>query len=242
MKIALISDIHANLEALVSVVKQIEKLHVDEIYCLGDVIGYGCEPSACLDIVNKIASVKLLGNHEAVVLGMISTKSYTETARISSDWTKDKLSEKDIEIISSFQMTHTAEDMFLVHASPFEPDKWHYILTPAEASLSFDVLRKPLCFHGHTHVPVIFSEVPGDLPHKKTAHNFDPDEESRYLVNVGAVGQPRDNDPRACFATYDTEFKEVCFYRSEYDISTAQAKMTEAELPDLLIERLAVGR
>ena len=242
MKIALISDIHSNLEALTSVIKQIEKLHIDEIYCLGDVIGYGCEPSACLDIIDKVASVKLMGNHEAVLLGLISTESYTETARISSNWTKSNLSDKDLAIISTFKMTYSTEDMLLVHASPFEPEKWHYILTPGEASLAFDKLNKPLCFYGHTHVPIIFSEVPNDLPHKKTAHNFDPDEESRYLVNVGSVGQPRDNDPRACFATYDTEFKEVCFYRNEYDISTVQAKMTEAELPDLLIERLAVGR
>ncbi len=242
MQIALISDIHGNLEALVSVLKKIEKLDVDEIHCLGDVVGYGCNPVECLNLIEENATIKLMGNHEYAILGHISTDTYTAIAKISTDWTRNMLTDREFSIISDFKLKHSFDDVLMVHASPYEDNYWRYILTPEEAYQTFDYITEKICFYGHSHIPMIFSESPNGLPRRQVGHDFDPFEESRYLVNVGSVGQPRDNDPRACFVTFDTETEEIKYHRVEYDINKAQSKMTEAKLPDMLINRLAVGR
>ncbi len=242
MKIALLSDIHGNQEALTAVLRAVEESGVDEIYCLGDVVGYGCDPHACLELIEKHAAVKLMGNHESVVLGLEATSGYTNVARIAAEWTRESLSDQELSTIARYEMVHELGDITFVHASPFEPENWHYILTADEADIAFEHMTGAICFHGHTHIPQIFSEVPGTRPKRKTAHDFDPFEESRYLVNVGSVGQPRDNDPRACFVTMDLNTRAIRFHRVEYDIAAAQKKMTAAELPELLIDRLAVGR
>jgi len=242
MKLALLSDIHANLEALTAVLREVEHRQVDEIYSLGDVIGYGCDPSECLRLVDSTCKVRLMGNHEFSVLGHLSTDSYTHVARVSTEWTQHAITDREAAIIADFEMECWLDDILLVHASPYEPEEWHYILTPSEAADAFDHFDGAICFHGHSHIPVIFSEVPGALPRRKSAHDFDPSEESRYIVNVGSVGQPRDNDPRACFAILDTESRHVEYHRVEYDIKQTQAKMTDADLPKMLVNRLAVGR
>lgn len=242
MRLALISDIHGNLEALTAVLRDIEQVGVNEIACLGDVVGYGCDPQACLDLINRTCRIKLLGNHDAAVLGRTSTDSYTATARITADWTREVLPDEAITGLESFALDHRYPKILLVHSSPYQPDEWHYILTPAEAALAFQSFPDRFCFHGHTHIPVIFTEVPDDLPVRKTAHDIDPHEESRYLINVGSVGQPRDNDPRACWTLYDTAEDSIAFRRVDYNIAQTQSKMAEANLPQPLVERLAVGR
>ncbi len=242
MKLALLSDIHGNLEALTAVLRDIVSQKADKIYCLGDVIGYGSEPSACLDLVNTYCEVKIMGNHEYVILGMESTKGYTHVAKVSSEWTRNQLTDEEIAIISTFRMDYTEGDMYFVHSSPYEPKRWHYILSPEEAAVAFEHLQQRLCFHGHSHIPLIYSEKEGHLPRERAGHSFLPDTESRYLINIGSVGQPRDNDPRACYVIYDTAENEALYRRVEYDIKTTQQKMAKAQLPEMLIDRLAVGR
>jgi len=183
-----------------------------------------------------------MGNHEYAVLGHISTDSYTAVAKISSDWTRDLLSDRELSIIADFKLKHSFDDVLMVHASPYESDFWHYILTPKEAYRVFEAIPEKICFFGHSHLPMIFTESPKGLPRRQVGHDFDPFEESRYLVNVGSVGQPRDNDPRACFVTFNTETRDIKYHRVEYDINKAQSKMTQAKLPEMLIDRLAVGR
>jgi len=242
MKLALLSDIHANLEALTAVLAEAERQKVDEICSLGDVIGYGSNPAECLQLIDRTCKVRLMGNHEFSVLGHLSTDSYTHAARVSTEWTQHAITDREAAIIGDFKMEHWIDNMLLVHASPYKPEEWHYILTPSEAADAFENFDGTMCFHGHSHIPVIFSVVPGALKQRKSAHNFDPHEESRYLVNVGSVGQPRDNDPRACFLILDTDSRRVEYNRVEYDIKQTQAKMTEANLPKMLVARLAVGR
>lgn len=242
MKLALISDIHGNLEALTAVLKDINKQQVDKIHCLGDVIGYGSEPAACLQLVNKTCDIKLMGNHEYVILGLESPEKYNHVARISAEWTRNRLTDRDFSLISDFEMDHSLNDLYLVHASPFEPERWRYILSPEEAAQAFERLERWLCFHGHSHIPLVFSEVNDKPPRKRVGHSFLPDSENRYLINIGSVGQPRDNDPRACYVTFDMEGGEVTYHRVEYDIETTQNKMAHAQLPEMLIDRLAVGR
>ncbi|MEW6411601.1 MAG: metallophosphoesterase family protein [Candidatus Zixiibacteriota bacterium] len=242
MKLALISDIHGNLEALVSVLNHIEKQKVDKIYCLGDVIGYGSDPVSCLELVGKNCDVKLMGNHEYTALGLTGTDDYNPAARKSSDWTREQLTDREQSIIAEYEMIHPTGDILLVHASPHQPDQWHYIMTPDAARKAFDSFSAKLCFYGHSHVPQIFCEREPELPRMQVGHDFLPDEEGRYLINVGSVGQPRDNDARACYAIFDTDEYEVLYHRVEYDIETTQEKMTQAKLPRTLVTRLSAGR
>ncbi len=242
MRIALISDIHGNLEALTAVLKDIEKHQVDQIWCLGDVVGYGANPSECLKLVTETCDIRLMGNHDHSTLGKTPIDGYTQVARVSTEWTQDKLTKKDLDILESFTMEHWLDDVLAIHASPYDPEEWHYILTPVEADDAFGAFDGSICFHGHSHMPVIFTEMPGALPRRKEAHDFDADEENRYLINVGSVGQPRDNDPRACWVLYDSDERHIEYHRVEYDIRQTQSKMTEAQLPRMLVNRLATGR
>jgi predicted phosphodiesterase len=242
MKLALISDIHGNLEALTAVLADIEKQAVDKIYCLGDVIGYGSDPVDCLQLITNHCDIKLMGNHEYVVLGLESTEMYTSAAQTAAAWTRGQLSDYDFSLIRDFELQRAVEDFHLVHASPFEPERWHYILSPEEAAWAFEHLQGRICFHGHSHIPLVFSEVPDRTPRQKVGHSFLPSRENRYLINIGSVGQPRDNDPRACYVTFDTDEYAVSYHRVEYDIKLAQKKMAQAQLPDMLISRLSSGR
>jgi len=242
MKLAFISDIHGNLEALVSVLNHVEKQKVDSIHCLGDVIGYGSDPVSCLDLIHKTCDVKIMGNHEFAALGLEDTDDYNPAAQKSAMWTKAQLSDREKAMIAEYEMSHNLYDILVVHASPFEPDQWHYVLTAEAALQALEYSDHKLCFYGHSHVPQIFAERDNDLPRSQAGHDFLPDEETRYLVNVGSVGQPRDNDPRACYITFDTDEYEVLFHRVDYDIETTQDKMSQANLPRMLIARLSMGR
>ena len=242
MKFALISDIHANYEALTNVLADIDTQKVDKIFCLGDVIGYGTDPIACLDAVTKYCDIKLMGNHEYAALGLISTEHYNAAAKESSEWTKTQLSDNELSLISDFEMSHTFGDFYLVHASPFEPDKWRYIIAPNAAIEGFMHFTQKICFNGHSHLPQIFTEQEDALPRCQAGHDFLPDQDSRYIINVGSVGQPRDNDNRACYLIFDTVEYEAEYRRVEYDIAAVQTKMTELKMPEMLINRLSIGR
>ena len=242
MKFALISDIHANYEALREVLADIERQKVDAIHCLGDVIGYGTDPIPCLETVAKYCDVKLMGNHEYAALGLISTEHYNSAAKDSSEWTKTQLGDNELSMIADYEMTHSFDNFFLVHASPFDPEKWRYIIAPNAAIEGFMHFSEKICFIGHSHLPQIFIEQEDALPRCLTGHDFLPDRENRYIINVGSVGQPRDNDNRACYLIFDTDEYEVQYRRVEYDFATTQAKMAELQMPEMLIHRLAIGR
>jgi len=242
MRFALISDIHANLEALETVLKDIALRRVDKIHCLGDVVGYGCDPIACLELIQKECDIKLIGNHEYAVLDLITCEHMNQYARKSITWTKDELSDRDISIISDFELEAQFADCHLVHASPFESDQWHYLLKTSEAITAFDHFSQQIGFVGHTHLPMIFSRSSDGTIRCKTGHDFDMDEESRYLINTGSVGQPRDTDARACYIVCDSSEQAVTYHRVAYDVKKTQAKMSRAEMPKMLVERLEVGR
>lgn len=242
MRFALISDIHSNLEALTAVFKDIEKNKVDTIHCLGDVIGYGCDPKACLDLINQNCEIKLMGNHEYLLMGLISQDKCNASARASFQWTVKQITDYELAIIEEFQIKSVYEGCLLVHASPFKPDEWHYVVNSQQAELAFDSMNENFGFLGHSHLPMIFVENKNNQPRIKVGHDILMDPDYRYLVNVGSVGQPRDKDPRASYVIVDTEEWEVLFKRVEYDIQTAQHKMKEAAMPDLLVERLSVGK
>ncbi|MBD3404030.1 metallophosphoesterase [candidate division GN15 bacterium] len=239
---AVISDIHANLEALEAVLEDLRSQHIDTVYCLGDVVGYGCDPTRCLELVVEHCDIRLMGNHEYYALGLISNDYLSPVARQSAAWTQEHLTEEDIETISNFEMEAHLADIHLVHASPFEPESWRYILATQEAQRAFDCMQGTICFYGHSHLPMIFScSTEGEIRHQ-VGHDFQPSDDKRYLVNVGSVGQPRDNDPKACYALFDADARTVTYRRVAYDIEKTQQKMKAAGVPELLVERLTVGQ
>ncbi|MFH1688137.1 MAG: metallophosphoesterase family protein [bacterium] len=241
MRTAFISDVHGNLEALTAVLAEISTCRVDVVHSLGDVIGYGANPRECLGLVASHCEIKIMGNHESAVLGVQSLEYYNPAAKAATEWTRQMLSSQDLEFIAQFKLEHVQNDVHLVHGSPFEPEQWRYVLHTGEAMRAFENQKGKLCFCGHSHIPTIIVEMASGGPRSRTAHDFEPDPDARYLINVGSVGQPRDNDPRACYVIFDHTEYCIEYHRVDYDIEQAQQKMKLAQLPDVLAKRLAAG-
>jgi len=243
MRYALISDIHGNLEALQAVMTEnYENDQVDQVVFLGDAVGYGASPNEVVEIIESSCSIKLMGNHDYCCIGLMDTLYFNEWARESAEFTISKLTPETNRIISAFQMTAEIEDVFLVHATPASPEEWDYCLTKSEADRQFKHFRNKACFIGHSHQSLIFSSNGDGRTAQTPSKDFTLEEGHRYLINVGSVGQPRDNDPRAAYVVFDSERKSVKFRRVSYDIEAAQAKMIAAGLPAFLVERLRIGR
>jgi diadenosine tetraphosphatase ApaH/serine/threonine PP2A family protein phosphatase len=240
MTTAIISDIHANLEALDAVLKEIDRRRPKRIFCLGDIVGYGASPNECLARVRERCQVVLLGNHDAAASGGPEAARFNIYARVAAEWTFKTLTRGNREYLQRLPLTHPAGPYLLVHASPACPRDWEYLLDRFDAEPQFQYFTEPLCFIGHTHQPAIYLADPAgckSLPVASTT--LDPGR--RYIVNVGSVGQPRDHDPRACFVLYHDDSGLVEFVRVDYDLEGAQAKIRAAQLPEGLAARLATG-
>ena len=249
MRVLVISDIHANLEALETVLEYArQEGGFDRVWCLGDVVGYGPNPNECVDRVRELDALCVLGNHDAAALGMVNIEDFNPDAKKAIQWTQAQLTASSRAYLQSRPQRLVAEEVYtIVHGSPREP-VWEYILSPRIAAEQFDHFDTPICLVGHTHVPAIYHAFadeegrwhtvgyypePGEVYHLKS-----PD---RWIVNPGSVGQPRDQDPRAAFVLLDTEKREWAYYRVPYDIERTQYLMREAGLPVRLIARLSYG-
>ncbi|MEM7260724.1 MAG: metallophosphoesterase family protein [Planctomycetota bacterium] len=240
MRYAIISDIHGNREALDTVLASIAEQNCDEIICLGDIVGYGAEPGYCLDKIREISKVVVAGNHDYAALGKINIDYFNPHARQATLWTRDQLSEDQKQYLADLPLTVVLEKCTVVHGSLDSPELFDYIQTSYDAYLTMEQLTNQVCFIGHSHVPITF------LLDEVITYTLDPKIDlsayAKAIVNVGSVGQPRDNNPLACFAIYDDGSSEVELIRVEYDIERSAAKILEAGLPDFLAERLIVGR
>ena len=224
MKYAVISDIHANLEAFLSVLAEIDSLSPDAVVCLGDIVGYGADPNACVDIIREREIPSVMGNHDAAASGATEPWNFNDAAREAVLWTRDELTNENRDFLVSLPERIETEDYMAVHGAISDPDK--YIFSYRDAEPEFGLMNDyGLCFFGHTHVP---------------ADHASPAEPKRRLINPGSVGQPRDRDPRAAFLVYDTE-SGVEFRRAEYDISAAQGKIIWKGLDSQLAKRLSHG-
>lgn len=232
MRLAIISDIHSNLEALTRTFEIIDSEAVDDIVCLGDVVGYGANPVECLDLVRARCSTILLGNHDAAATDLNVAVYFTLNAQISARWTFAALPEQSKELLRSFAHTKHVGDMRLSHGSPAEPEEWHYVISEYDTTIAFRSFTEKICFIGHSHIPVIFSER-GKVPALTSS--------GRHIVNVGSVGQPRDGNPQLSFGIFDTDSWEYRNIRADYDIGTAAEKIRKAGLPVALADRLARG-
>jgi predicted phosphodiesterase len=244
MRIAIISDIHANLEALEAVLKDIDSQKIDEITCLGDVIGYGANPNECIALVNQRCPTILLGNHDAAAVGMLSAQYFNIHAKIAIEWTSEHLDEATRASIEKLPLTKIIEDITFVHATPYEPKMWYYLTSLEEAAFNFQFFDTTLCFVGHTHIPmvIVLNDKKEVYVHQGDRIEYGAFENTRFLINVGSVGQPRDRNPKSCYGIVDTDTKTFWYQRIDYDIVKTQAKMKKIKMPDFLVTRLVEGR
>lgn len=239
---AILSDVHANLEALQAVLTEIEKEEIDSLLFVGDCVGYGPSPNECVDLIRKSASVIIAGNHDWGAIGLSDVTNFNTHARIAIDWTRDILNEQNFSFLHTLPLTgniSTGEGIFLVHGTPKEPEEWHYFLYEHQAKIEYRYFSEQICFLGHSHVPFIVERPPRGKV-KSFYAGAEVKENRRYIVNVGSVGQPRDGNPDASFVLLKDDLIEI--KRVPYDIVVTQKKMEKAGLPSYLIERLAVGR
>ena len=236
MPIAIISDIHGNLEALEEVFRYLESRKIEKIYCLGDVVGYGPNPNECVEMVRQHCEIVLMGNHDYAAIGKANVDYFNQYAREAALWTRQALSDKNRQYLQSLPFTHQNDDMIMVHASPTNPRHWYYVLSQNEAQIEMHAFSQSLCFIGHSHAPVIYS-----VKDIFKGESFAFEQSQKYIVNVGSVGQPRDGDPRSCLAIYDEEARRIDYVRLEYNIKKTHKKIIKAKLPQFLAERLLKG-
>ena len=243
VRVAVISDVHANLYALEEVLGEIDGNPPAEIWCLGDTVGYGPHPNECCTLVQERCSLVLAGNHDLIALGSaaVDVEDFNPDAAAASLWTKDELSDESRVFLEALQPTAEVDGAQLFHGSPRDP-VWDYVLDAIVAVESFALTSARVVLVGHTHVSTALVLRPGRLEGGHAADELEARlEEGRWLLNPGSVGQPRDGDPRAAFLELDLEEHWARFRRVAYPVSRTQEEIRKRGLPDSLAERLAHG-
>jgi predicted phosphodiesterase len=240
MRYGLISDIHGNFEALSAVLCFLADKNIDKYLCLGDTVGYGAEPSRCLKTILDIDCELIAGNHDFAAVGKIGIDYFNIFAKESTLWTQQHLSEEDKKLLGEQPLVREYGNFTLAHGSLYKPQAFDYIQTIIDALYSFRELSRQILFIGHSHVPITFIE--SDSVSFSINPTIEIQKDRRYIINIGSVGQPRDEDPRSCFAIYDTDAAIVQICRVAYDIGATGKKIIEAGLPEINAERLKIGR
>ncbi len=239
MLYAILGDIHSNLDALEAVLEEVKKVRVDEILCVGDVVGYGAEPSQCIRLIREATSFIAAGNHDYGAVDKTDIDYFNPEAKEAVLWTSSNLSQEGKQFLASLPLVIEKDNLTLVHGSLHLPELFPYILTFYDAELCFKGLKNGVCFVGHSHVPVVLTRdgtIKAAAEPQVSLQNI-----PKAIVNVGSVGQPRDRNPKACFVLYDTEKKLVRFKRVEYNITKASAKIIKAGLPAFNADRIRWG-
>jgi predicted phosphodiesterase len=240
MRIAVISDVHANARALDAVLEEIDDTGVDAIWCLGDTVGYGPRPNECCEAVAQRADYSLVGNHDLVVLGRLSVTDFNDEAAAAATWTTSVLTPGSRAFLERLQPTGSVEGVDLFHASARDP-VWEYVLTEEAASATLELSRAPLVLVGHSHVALALAQNGSGVTGGLAPAGFRVELDGRWLLNPGSVGQPRDGDPRAAWLLLDLARMFAEFHRVRYPIQETQSEMREQGLPRALAARLARG-
>lgn len=246
MRAAVLSDIHSNRHALEAVLAAVEEAGVDQIWCLGDMVGYGAEPDACTALVRERCSTCLAGNHDLALLGALDISTFSETAAAAIEWTRGEVNEETLDFLGTLGPAASQNGVGLFHASPRDPI-WEYVLSTEQAEAGFEAQEERVGLIGHSHIALFFFRAVAGRPgYGQGAQAADGAEleidEGDWLLNPGSVGQPRDGDSRAAWLELDTERWTAKFHRVPYDIEGAASAILDAGLPSVLAERLQAGR
>jgi predicted phosphodiesterase len=243
MKVAVISDIHGNRQAFEATLEAVAASEAAELWCLGDLVGYGADPDACVELARKHAAVCLAGNHDLAVTGEIPLDEFSRGASIAAQWTREVIAPENLAFLESLSPQGEEGRVGLYHASPRDP-VWEYVLSALLAELCLDVQDHRICLIGHSHVALSFVRREGALATgepRRAGTRLDL-AAGEWLLNPGSVGQPRDGDPRASWLLLDLEQMDASFHRADYDVAGAAAAIRAARLPDSLAERLEYGQ
>jgi predicted phosphodiesterase len=239
LKIGIVSDIHGNIHALKAVEEALNREGVEEVWSLGDTIGYGAFPSECVSWVRENCSKAVLGNHELAALGFVEPEELNDVAAKAVRWSRERLSREDIAYLRSLPLHDTAYGCRLVHDTPAAPGSMEYILDKGSAYRALLSLKEKVCLFGHTHIPVAYRLLGSAVD--KLSLPIVLIRGGRYLINPGSVGQPRDRDPRASFGVLDLEENAFYLHRIEYNVKEAARAILNAGLPEFLAARLLLG-
>ncbi len=244
MKLGIISDIHSNHEALTTVLRWLGEHGVDEIVCLGDVVGYGPDPNPCCDLIRTHAAVTLMGNHDAAVIGVMDTDYYYLAAREAIYWTRSQLSDENFQWLYGLPFTHTRDNAAFFHAAPAKPSGWAYVVRTSDALKHnghvYDRL-KAWNFVGHSHLTKQYA-INGKRAKDVSGRTLHAKADRKFIINVGSVGQPRDRDARLCFGVFDTVLETFEHIRLPYDVESVARKIVNAGLDEKFARRLFVGQ
>jgi len=243
MKVAVISDVHANRHAFEATLEAVAASDAAELWCLGDLVGYGADPDACVELAREHAAVCLAGNHDLAVTGELPLDEFSRGAGLAVQWTREVLTAENLEFLRSLRPQAVEGPVALYHASPRDP-VWEYVLSTLLAELCLDAQVRRVCLVGHSHVALSFVRHAGESTTgepRRDGARVDLGE-GEWLLNPGSVGQPRDGDPRAAWLMLDLDAMDATFHRAEYDIAGAAAAIRAARLPDSLAERLEYGQ
>lgn len=243
MKYGILGDIHGNLSALETVLTCMDREGIDRLVSVGDVVGYGAAPRECIAILRERTAAVVLGNHDAACIDRLDVSSFNNYARAAVQWTRQELTREDKAWLTALPMTVHLEHCSVAHGTLHKPELYDYIQSTTDADPSLDEMPLPVCFVGHSHVPVALLRLRDDPT--RTFYTKDPiidcEEAHRALINVGSVGQPRDEDPRAAYAIYDSDKCVVRILRVTYDIDREMRRIRDAGLPEMLAARLEWG-
>jgi diadenosine tetraphosphatase ApaH/serine/threonine PP2A family protein phosphatase len=242
MRFTILADIHSNLAAFEAVLKDLEvRGGFDKVWCLGDMVGYGPQPNECIARLRQFDHVCIAGNHDWAAINKIDTFEFNPVAAIAAQWTSHELTAESRDYLTALPLILNVDGFTLAHGSPREPI-WEYLLSLSTAQENFAYFETAYCLVGHSHVPLIFELDGKQVMFRELGETEVMLSTNRMIINPGSVGQPRDGDPRASYAIYDSNTKTFGHYRVEYDVVAAQKKMAEFDLPRPLIERLKYGR
>jgi len=240
MRYAIVADVHGNLAAFQAVLKDIEERGgADEVWCLGDIIGYGPDPGECIALLRQLPHLCVAGNHDWAAIGKVDISDFNPDAAQACRWTATQLTPEDVRYLENLPLALRRDDFTIVHGSPRQPI-WEYVLSTQSAKANLSYFETRFCLIGHSHVPLVFEDVGetcllGELPAELKLG------ENRLIINPGGVGQPRDGDPRAAYAIYDERDNTIRHYRVPYDIEATQERMARWGLPHFLAMRLSYG-
>ena len=239
MRYAVIADIHANLEALEVVLADSKEQKCTHYCCVGDVVGYNANPKECLDIIRTMGMPVVKGNHDEYCSSEDDLEGFNPHAAEAVNWTRKQLSKEDRQWLRDLKYVRLVASFTVVHATLDVPQRWGYVFDKLAAAASFTYQNTAVCFFGHTHVPVAF--VRDSMVRGGTYSKFRLEPGKKYFINVGAVGQPRDGNPKAGYVVFDLNENTIELRRLDYDIPKAQKKIMEVGLPQRLADRLALG-